>query len=299
VTGGGPAGGWFVTGAGGQLGSALVACLARRGLPVASRTARELDVADAAAVRAELERARPVTVLNAAAYTDVDGCERDPVRSKTVNAEAPATLADVCRGLGAQLLHVSTDYVFDGRTSRPLREEDPVAPLSEYGRGKLAGERAVLAASPAFTVVRTSWVFGRGRNFIASICTRAAAIREDPALGPLRVVDDQHGSPTFAEDLAVAVLDLLERGGRGLYHLANRGVASRLELARFALDAAGYADLEIVPVKTADYPLPAQRPLYTALDCGRAERLGVVLRPWQDAVRAYLASSGRAAASGS
>jgi dTDP-4-dehydrorhamnose reductase len=109
------------------------------------------------------------------------------------------------------------------------------------------------------------------------------------------VVDDQWGSPTFAEDLAAGLVELLERGGRGLYHLANRGVASRLELARFALDAAGHADLEIIPVKTADYPLPAQRPLYSALDCSRAEQLGVALRPWQEAVRAYLASTGAAA----
>jgi dTDP-4-dehydrorhamnose reductase len=105
------------------------------------------------------------------------------------------------------------------------------------------------------------------------------------------VVDDQHGCPTWAEDLAGGVLALLSRGGRGLYHLANRGVASRLELARFVLDAAGHADLEIVPVKTADFPLPAQRPLYSALDCGRAASLGVVLRPWQEAVRAYLSAT--------
>ena len=295
MSGPGPTGGWLVTGAGGQLGSALVALLARRSVPSQGCTAQELDIADAPGLRRRLEADRPSVVLNAAAYTDVDGCERDPVRAKAVNAEAPAALADLCRSLGARLAHVSTDYVFDGRARRPLREDDPVAPLSEYGRSKLAGERAVLAASPAFTVVRSSWVFGRGRNFIAAICGRAAAIRENPALGPLRVVDDQWGSPTFAEDLAAGLVELLERGGRGLYHLANRGVASRLELARFALDAAGHADLEIIPVKTADYPLPAQRPLYSALDCSRAEQLGVALRPWQEAVRAYLASTGAAA----
>jgi dTDP-4-dehydrorhamnose reductase len=293
-----PAPGWFVTGAGGQLGSALVAALARRGARAAGFSASELDVADAAAVRDALTQLRPAWLLNAAAYTDVDGCERDPVRAKTVNAQAPAVLAELCRGAGARLLHVSTDYVFDGRGQRPLREDDPVAPLSEYGRSKLAGERAVLAASLDATVVRTSWVFGRGKNFIASIRARAAAIQSDPSLGPLRVVDDQIGSPTYASDLAEGILALLERGGCGLYHLANRGAASRLELARFVLDAAGHADLEIVPVKTADYPLPAQRPLYTALDCGRAEQLGAVLRPWQEAVAAYVASSPSPAASG-
>lgn len=291
-------GGWLVTGAGGQLGSALVAALVRRGARVAGFTARELDVADAAAVREALATVRPAWLLNAAAYTDVDGCERDPVRAKTVNAQAPALLAELCRGARARLLHVSTDFVFDGRGRRPLREDDPVAPLSEYGRSKLAGERAVLAASEDSVVARTSWVFGRGKSFIASIRARAEAIRADASLGPLRVVDDQIGSPTYAPDLAEGLLALLERDARGLYHLANRGAASRLELARLALDAAGHTDLEIVPVKTADYPLPAQRPLYTALDCGRAERLGAVLRPWQEAVGAYVASSPSPAASG-
>jgi dTDP-4-dehydrorhamnose reductase len=163
-----------------------------------------------------------------------------------------------------------------------------VAPLSEYGRSKLAGERAVLAAALGFLVVRTSWVFGRGRNFIASVCRRAAELRRDPGLGPLRVVDDQVGSPTYAEDLAGGLIELVERGARGLYHLANRGAASRFELARFALAAGGLGDLEIQPVKTVEFPLPAQRPLYTVLDCGRAAGLGVRLRPWPEAVRAYL-----------
>jgi dTDP-4-dehydrorhamnose reductase len=278
-----------VTGAAGQLGSALVARLAERGRACEARDSR-LDVSDAAALRATLGALRPPVVLNAAAYTDVDGCERDPARAKAVNAEAPAALASLCRELGSVLLHVSTDYVFDGRASRPLGEGAEVAPLSEYGRSKLLGERAVLAASPAFVVVRTSWVFGRGRNFIASVCARAAQVRSDPAKGPLRVVDDQLGSPTYAEDLAGGLIELVERGAAGLYHLANRGAASRYALARFALDAAGFADLEIQPVKTVDFPLPAPRPLYTVLDCARAARLGAELRPWQEAVRAYLAS---------
>jgi len=299
VTGGDAARPWLVTGAAGQLGSALVTQLAARGIPCEGRD-RRLDVADAAALRAALRALRPARVLNAAAYTDVDGCERDPARARSVNADAPAALAATCRELGVGLLHVSTDYVFDGRGTRPLREDDPVAPLSEYGRSKLAGERAVLAASPGFVVVRAAWLFGRGRNFIASVCARARQVRDDPALGPLRVVEDQIGSPTWAEDLAEGLIALLERDARGLYHLANRGAASRTELARLALDAAGLADVEIQPVKTADFPLPAQRPLYTVLDCGRAGALGVRLRPWQEAVRAYLAGDPgpRRAASG-
>jgi len=285
-----PGGPWLVTGAAGQLGSALVARLGERGLPCEACDSSRLDVSDAAAVRRLLVELRPAVVAHAAAYTDVDGCERNPGRAKAVNAEAPAALAEACRGLGIHLLHVSTDYVFDGRASRPLAEDAEVAPLSEYGRSKLLGERAVLAASPRFVVVRTSWVFGRGRNFIASVCARAGRVRADPSQGPLRVVDDQVGSPTYAEDLAGGLVELVERGAAGLYHLANRGAASRYALARFALDAAGFAELEIQPVKTLDFPLPAQRPLYTVLDCIRASRLGVVLRPWQEAVSAYLAA---------
>jgi len=289
---------WLVTGAAGQLGSALAAHLAERGIPCEAHD-RRLDIADSDAVRRAILALKPVVLANAAAYTDVDGCERDPARAKAVNAEAPASLAALCRGLGVRLLHVSTDYVFDGRGTRPLREDDPVGPLSEYGRSKLAGERAVLAAAPDFVVVRSSWVFGSGKNFVASVCARARQLREEPTGGPLRVVDDQIGSPTYAEDLAEGLVRLLERGGRGLYHLANRGVASRTQLARLALDVAGLADIEIQPVKTADFPLPAQRPLYSVLDCGRAEALGVRLRPWEEAVRAYLARAApRRAASG-
>jgi dTDP-4-dehydrorhamnose reductase len=289
-----------VLGAAGQLGAALVDRLAARGGPCAARDSR-LDVADTAAVRSALAELRPEVVLNAAAYTDVDGCERDPARAKAVNAEAPGALAALCREAGSRLVHVSTDYVFDGRAAAPLAEDAPVAPLSEYGRSKLAGERAVLAARGDAVVVRTSWVFGRGKNFIRAVRGRAEAIRRGEAAGPLRVVDDQVGSPTYAEDLAGGLLDLVDRGARGLYHLANSGAASRLELARFALTVAdantgarpgaGLADLEIQPVKTVDFPLPAQRPLYTVLDCGRARALGVALRPWQDAVRDYLGGS--------
>ena len=140
-------------------------------------------------------------------------------------------------------------------------------------------------------MVRTSWVFGRGRNFIASICARA---RQGPERsrrkGRCGWWTTRSGSPTYAEDLAGGLVELVERGAAGLYHLANRGAASRYALARFALDAAGFADLEIQPVKTVDFPLPAPRPLYTVLDCTRAERLGVALRPWQEAVSAYLAA---------
>jgi dTDP-4-dehydrorhamnose reductase len=279
---------WVVTGAGGQLGAALLGHLTARGLRGVGRDSR-LDVCDTAAVGALLEAAGPAprVLLNAAAYTDVDGCETDPARAQAVNAVAPGALAELCRETGVRFVHVSTDFVFDGKGSTPLREGDPVAPLSAYGRTKLAGERAVLAAAPESLVVRTSWVFGRGRNFIAAICRKARALVEAGEGEALRVVADQVGSPTYAEDLASGLVALVERGATGLYHLANRGSASRIELARFALSHAGLG-IPCDPVTTSEYPLPAARPLYTVLDCERAAQAGVTLRDWREAVGAYL-----------
>jgi dTDP-4-dehydrorhamnose reductase len=292
ATGASDPGTWLVTGAGGQLGAALREGLVARGAAPIARSHRELDVADPAALVRTLDAVQhgPVTVLNAAAYTDVDGCERDPGLARSVNAEAPAALAALCRDRGHHLVHVSTDYVFDGGGHRPLREDDPCRPLSVYGRTKLEGELAVLGSAPTFLVVRAAWLYGRSRNFIAAVCRRARELIELGERTGLRVVDDQHGSPTWAEDLAGGILGLVERRASGLYHLANAGVATRLELARFALDQAGMAELEIEPVKTADFPLPAERPLYTVLDCSRARSAGVALRGWREAVRDYLVS---------
>ncbi len=283
---------WLVTGGGGQLGHALVARLsAEPGERVVGRGHRELDVADAAAVEAALAGGVDVLV-NAAAYTDVDGCESEGELARRVNGEAPGALAAACRARGVRFVHVSTDFVFDGEADAPYREEDPTAPLSAYGASKLEGEQAVAEADPQALVVRTAWVFGRGRNFIAAVCGRAREIAEGAREGPMQVVEDQVGSPTYAVDLAQGLVALVERGARGLYHLANAGVATRWELARAALDHAGFAEVAIERVRTADYPpLPARRPLYTPLDCSRAAAAGVRLRPWREAVSAYLDSA--------
>jgi len=279
---------WLVTGAGGQLGVALVDFLERSGRRVVGRDSG-LDVCDTAAVAAELQAAGPAprALLNAAAYTDVDGCESDPGRAEAVNAVAPGKLATMCLDTRARFVHVSTDFVFDGHGDQPLREDAPVAPLSAYGRTKLAGERAVAAASGEALTVRTAWVFGRGKNFIAAIVRKAVELARAGEGGGLRIVADQIGSPTYAEDLAPALVGLVERGATGLYHLANQGQASRIELARVALSHAGL-DVPCEPVPTSEYPLPAERPLYTVLDCGKAGGLGVTLRDWKEAVRDYL-----------
>jgi dTDP-4-dehydrorhamnose reductase len=285
---------WVVTGSNGQLGRALVRGLGRApGCEVvAAVDIDDVDVADPVQLRRFFDGlpAAPDVVVNAAAFTQVDRCEREPELAERSNATAPGLLAAVCRDAGILLVHVSTDYVFAGDADRPYTEEDVPAPRSAYGRTKLEGERRVLAASDAFLVARTSWVFGDGRNFVAAILAQARERRRAAGAAPLRVVDDQRGRPTYAVDLAEAILGLVERGARGVYHVANQGVASWWDVARAALDESSYGDLAIERIHTADLKVDAPRPAWSVLDCTRAEALGVRLRSWREALRSYLAS---------
>jgi len=285
---------WIIAGNRGQLGRAL--CRALAGSPrheiVAAVDLPEVDIADPDGVRALLsERQEPADfVVNAAAFTHVDRCETERELAHRVNAVGAGVLAEACRASGSVLAHVSTDYVFAGDGRAPYREDDPPAPTSVYGQTKLEGERRVLAASGDFLVVRTSWVFGEGRNFIGAILGQADARRRGTATGPLAVVDDQHGRPTYAEDLASAIIALLERRASGLYHVANAGVATWWDLARVSLDLAGYEDLAIDRIQTRDLDLPARRPHWSVLDCTRAEAAGLRFRSWENALRDYLRS---------
>jgi dTDP-4-dehydrorhamnose reductase len=252
----------------------------------------EVDVADPRALRRFFDglAAPPDIVVNAAAFTHVDRCEREPDQAERGNATAPGLLAELCRECGVHLVHVSTDFVFAGDAQRPYTEEDSPAPRSAYGRTKLEGERRVLAASGGFLVARTSWMFGAGRNFIAAVLAQAGEQRRGSASGALRVVDDQRGRPTYAVDLAEAIRELVERGARGVYHVANEGVATWWDVARLALDEADFGDLVIERIATRDLKVDAPRPAWSVLDCSKAEALGVRLRSWREAVRAYLAS---------
>jgi dTDP-4-dehydrorhamnose reductase len=284
---------WVIAGCRGQLGHALGVLLAAT--PdcevAAAGDLPELDIAEGASLASFLKGlAAPVVVVNAAAMTHVDRCEREPEAARRANADGPERLAQLCEARGYRLVHVSTDYVFSGVSDRPYREDDPPAPASEYGRSKLEGERRVLSACASALVVRTSWVFGRGRNFIAAILAQAEARRRQGDPTPLRVVDDQRGRPTYAADLAAAIHALVEAGARGLYHVANRGEATWWDLARATLDLTGFQDLSIERICAQDLNLPAPRPTYSVLDCSKAEALGIDLRDWQDALRAYLYS---------
>lgn len=246
----------------------------------------DLDITDRTAVAETVVTSRASVVVNAAAYTKVDAAEADPEGARKVNVEGTKNLADACEGVGALFVYPSTDYVFDGRKRSPYLEDDPVGPLSVYGKTKLDGERAA-SFCRNHLIVRTSWIFGDGQNFIKAI---VKAGRSSPVLD---VVDDQWGLPTYAADLAVAILALIDKGVRGVFHLAGGGEpANWAGLAQTALRAAGLAT-EVRPVSTPEYysgksgPI-GPRPAYSVLDCSKAASLGVSLRAWPKAVAQYV-----------
>jgi dTDP-4-dehydrorhamnose reductase len=273
----------LLTGAGGQLGRALRQLVTQHEL--LPRTHAELDIAEPDAVAAAFDELAPEGVLNAAAYTAVDGAEAEPELAYRVNEAGARTLALASARRGIPLLHVSTDYVFDGEKGAPYVESDAVHPISVYGASKLAGEEAVRRANPRHFIVRTAWLYGPvGKNFALSI--RAAAARG----GPLRVVDDQWGSPSYAPHLAGAHEQLIATDAYGTHHLANTGVASRFEFAQALLAALGLpASLE--PIPTSAWPTPARRPRNTALASER--HTGIALPDWREGVRDFAAHFGR------
>jgi dTDP-4-dehydrorhamnose reductase len=274
----------LITGAGGMLGLDLQAAARTAAHDTVALTRAELDVTDAAAVRAAVADARPDVVIGCAAWTNVDGAESDPQAAQAVNGAGAGHVAAAAAACGAWTIHVSTDYVFDGSKRTPYLESDPVAPLSEYGRSKLAGERAVAEQAPrAHTIVRTAWLFGAHGSCFPKTMLRLAAERDE-----LAVVCDQIGSPTFTGHLAAALVGLAEQRERtlGLVHLAASGECSWCEFARAVL-AAGTdtAGSRVRPITTADYPTPARRPAYSVL---RSERGAPILPSWEDGVRSFM-----------
>lgn len=272
-----------MTGAGGMLGRAVADSGRRLGHDVCALTRAELDITDADAVSALLAARRPHAVVNCAAYTDVDGAEADRAGALAVNATGAGAVASAAAEVGAAIVHVSTDYVFDGGKGEPWVESDPVAPLGVYGETKLAGERAVAAANPAHAIVRTAWLFGAGgRNFVDTML--GLGLQRDE----VAVVTDQVGSPTWTGHLADALVELAERPAEtGVHHIAGGGACSWNELALEVFERAG-VDCRVRPATTADFPRPARRPAYSVL---ASERRGALeLPPWQDGVAAYLAT---------
>lgn len=280
---------WLV-GNQGMLGTEVERLLVAQGIDCITSD-RELDISDGEQVDAHVLRHRPSWIVNCAAYTAVDRAEQEPDAAMAVNATGPANLARAARHVGARLLHVSTDYVFDGTQAEPLAENDAVRPLGVYGRSKAAGEAAVTEDDARHVIVRTSWLHGpAGPNFVSTML-RLLGEREE-----LGVVDDQRGRPTYAADLAQALLQLtsLDDTLSGIYHYANRGICTWCGFAREIQAQAIERGLLhrkalIRPISTAEYPTPARRPANSALDTHRIEEvLGVDLAPWQDALGRHL-----------
>jgi dTDP-4-dehydrorhamnose reductase len=270
----------LVIGANGMLGHDLMAVLegSVRGIDLP-----EIDITDLVSVRTVLLTLKPDIIINAAAYTDVDGCETNVEQAMAVNGEGVGLLALTAREIGSTLVQVSTDYVFNGEKGTPYLEDDLPAPLSVYGESKLAGELNA-AMAPEYLIVRTQWLYGRhGKNFVETMLRLAGEKSE------LAVVDDQVGSPTFTRDLALAIKALLDAGCRGDYHVANSGYCSWNEFAREIFRREGLP-VTVTPTTTAALARPARRPLYSTLDCGKLARdTGFTPRPWQEALAEYLA----------
>jgi dTDP-4-dehydrorhamnose reductase len=305
----------LVTGAEGQLARSLVErAAARSHMRLVALGRPRLDLAREGSATSAIEALRPDIVVNAAAHTAVDTAEDEPQLAFRINAEAAGEVAAAAAGVGARVVQVSTDYVFDGRNKDPYREGDPTHPLGVYGASKLAGEERVRGANPRHTIVRTAWLYSPfGRNFVRTIMD-AALVRD-----VLTVVDDQLGSPTSALDLAEGLLamtdgwkDSPEVGTGETYHLAGRGVASWCALADHVMGecrARGLASAEVRPIGTADWPTRAARPANSVLDSGKfASDFGFIMPDWRSSVSSVVARigpdpasdscSGSAAASG-
>ena len=278
-----------MAGASGQLGRALVAHLGPRVVWSGGRDA--LDVRDRDAVRATVLAAHPDVVVNATAYNKVDGAESEPEQAFAVNEGGPRHLARAAAEAGALVIHVSTNYVFDGELSRPYTEDDAARPLSAYGRSKLAGEDAVMESGAEHLVVRTSALFGRGGNRAKGGTFVERVLQGARAGKPLRIVADQEVATTYAPDLAAALIALVDRGARGLFHVVNEGTTTWHALAVEALRQAG-VDAPVEAVTSAELAAPARRPRYSVLSTAKYQSLGLpALREWRSALADHLANA--------
>lgn len=286
----------LVTGKKGQLGEALQNALVPLGRVIAVGR-EELNLASTEAIRAVIRTTNPTIIVNAAAYTSVDKAESEPALAMQVNAVAPGVMAEEAMRIGALLVHFSTDHVFDGAKNSPYAEDDLPRPINIYGQSKLEGERAVAAAGCRHLILRTSWVYSAGHvNFVTTMLRLAQERRE------LSVVNDQIGSPTWAISLAQATAELLRKTGaspdvRGLFHLSAGGAVSRYDLARKIVELArkpgdGKTWATIRPTTTAEYPLPAARPLMAALSKEKIRQVyGIGMPSWETQLDSFMRES--------
>ena len=271
----------LVVGANGMLGRDVMTLIgaAGRGVDI-----DEIDITSLESTDRILKTLKPKTVINCAAYTDVDGCENNTETAMQVNGEGVAHLAMVSREIGARLVHISTDYVFNGSKGSPYVEDDAPCPLGVYGQSKLAGEMNA-TFNPDHLIIRTQWLYGlHGKNFVETMLHLAKEKDE------LSVVDDQIGSPTWTVDLAHAILTLLKTGHRGIYHAANSGFCSWNGFAKAIFEETGLLT-RVTAMTTDALNRPARRPLYSTLDCSKLEHdTGFQPQPWRSALKAYLNS---------
>lgn len=271
----------LIIGASGQLGAALHQTFADTTVLTPSHA--ELDISQPQTIGA-IRELNPDLVLLPGAYTNVDGCATDPERAFRENTLGPKYVALACAARAVPLVYVSTNEVFGGTATLPYREYDQPGPVNAYGRSKWGGEQAVLQHAPNAQIVRVAWLFGGPRNFVRTMLRLAA---EPGRSGPLRVVDDEIGSPTYAHDAALAIRQLVDCGIPGIYHIVNEGHCSRYDLARAAIQVAGIA-AEIEPIRLAEFARPSTPPVYSPLHNGAAAALGITLRPWQAAVQEFV-----------
>ena len=285
-----------ITGCRGQLGRELISAMAHPALETFCTDIEEMDITSAEQIDAVLSKYKPHAIINAAAYTQVDAAEVDRDLAYAVNATAPGLLAEWCHRSGAFLVHVSTDYVFNGRKGSAYVETDATDPLSVYGATKAQGETAVRESLPKHLIVRTSWLYSiHGQNFVKTILKLCRKKNE------LQIVTDQYGSPTSAADLAGAIWAMVARiekhpnGPWGTYHFCCKGVVSwydfAAEIVRLMPELPGDPQIRINPIPTVDYPTAAERPAYSALDCSKFEAIfGYSPPEWRESLRAVIAS---------
>jgi len=274
---------FLVSGAKGQLASDIAGALRGRSAEFFAPDEKELDITNQAMVTAAVEGCRPDVIINCAAYNAVDEAEDQWRKAFMINGVGVRNLALAAVKTGAVLVHFSTDYVFDGAKDRPYTIADNPGPLSRYGESKLLGEMYARDLTDKFFLVRLSWVFGAGAfSFPLKLLQWAAGRKE------LKIVDDQIACPAYTGHLAAALLDLIDTGAFGLYHMTNTGFCSKYEWAKFILDSAGWRG-ELLPAKTADFNSPAERPAFSALDCfPLQETIGYSLPTWQEATEEFM-----------
>ena len=272
----------LITGSNGMLGHDLIEAL-KDNHELVLTTSRTLDITDKERVFDFISQNKPDIVINSAAYTDVDGCEENQDLAYSINGEGVKNLAFACREADSALLHISTDYIFNGENTRPWVEDDEIGPISVYGKSKLKGEQAILEILDKFFIVRTAWLYGvNGRNFPKTMLELAENHSQ------ITVVYDEVGTPTYTPDLAKAISQLIETEHYGIYHITNSGSCSWCEFARYIFEVAG-KDVEVIPVTAAEFARPAPRPHYSVLENRNWIEKGFEpLRSYKEAIKEYI-----------